>query len=295
MAISDLSSVSDQVQKFWAPLFMKEFREKLLLGSLVNKDYEGEIKKPGDTVKVSQINAPDGDLLTVGTDADSFNSEQISTLQVEVKADKRAVASYEFTDLVMLQSQLEAQDSELRQSLMYAVMKQVNNYLYSLVAPSTATPDLVLDSVTDMNSAQVSAIRKLAAQQKWNKDKGWWLLADPSYYSDILDDTTLASSDYGAVDAPVIGGTVARQRFGFNIMEDDSDGILQLSPGLAGEDCALAFHPDFLLFVMQTEPTVKISDLHSQKKFGFVMSVDMVFGAKLGINGNVKHIQVYNT
>jgi hypothetical protein len=45
--------------------------------------------------------------------------------------------------------------------------------------------------------------------------------------------------------------------------------------------------------VMQTEPTFKISDLHSQKKRGYLISVDLVFGAGLGVEGSVKHI--YNT
>jgi len=44
--------------------------------------------------------------------------------------------------------------------------------------------------------------------------------------------------------------------------------------------------------VMQTEPTFKVSDLHSNKKFAFVISVDFVFGARLGIDGDKKHIRI---
>ena len=91
--------------------------------------------------------------------------------------------------------------------------------------------------------------------------------------------------DYGASDAPLIGGKVALKRYGFNLIEDNS----------RSADFGLFFHPDFLHMVTQSEVQVKISDLHSQKRFGVVMSVDMVFGAKLGINGNVKHIKVFNS
>lgn len=293
MAVTNIGDVSDQIQQFWAPVFTKELREDLLLGGLVNKEYEGDLKNQGDTVKVSQINAPSGDLLTVGTDADSFSTEQLSTTKIDIKADKRAVAAYEFEDLVMIQSQIGAQDSEIRASLMHAMSKQINNYLYSLVSPSTSTPDHLLNGITDFNAAQVSAERLLAAKARWNKDKPWYMLLDPQYYSDVLNATTLTSSDFGAQDAPVISGQVAMQRFGFNILEDNSDGILTL--GTSGADAALAFHPDFLHLVTQTEVQIKISDLHAQKKFGFIMSVDLVFGAKLGIDGDVKHIQTFNT
>lgn len=283
MAVSQYSAadVQNLIVEAWSDIFMQELREKLLLGALINKDYEGEINKLGDKVNVSQINAPTGQLLTVGTDADSFSTEAVSTSQVEVVANKRAVAAYEFEDTVLLMSQLGNKESELRQSLLYAVSRQINDYLYSLVAPS-ASPDHTVTGVTDFNASQISSLRKLAAQSKWDKSKGWWVLADPSYYSDLLNAATLTSQDYVGGETPIVGGQMVNKRFGFNILEDDSKSV----------DTALAFHPDFMHMVMKTQPTFKVSDMHSQKKFGMVMSVDVIFGAKLGISGDLKHITV---
>lgn len=292
-ATTTLTEVNAQIQKYWAPMFMKALRENLLLGALVNKEYQGEIKKLGDQVTVSQINDPAGSLRTVGVDADSFETELLSTTSVDIKADKRATAGFEFQDLVELQSQIGAEQSAIRDSLMFAVNKKINTYLYSLVNPSTSAPDHLINGVADFNAAQLNACRKLAAQAKWLEEKGWWALLDPSYMSDHLNAATMTSSDYVGNDAPVVGGKVASKRFGFNILEDNSAGLAALSS--TGEDVALLFHPDFMHLVMQTEPTFKVSDLHSQKKYGYVISADVVFGAKLGINGNVKHIKVYNT
>jgi hypothetical protein len=280
MSATKLQEVNDQIQKFWSPLFMDELRAQFKLAALVNKEYQGEIKQLGDTVYVSQVNAPTGELRTAGTDADEFGTEQLSTTRVSVSANKRAVAAYEFEDLAMLQSQLGAKDSEIRKALVYGVEKQINAYLYSKVAPSTSSPDHLIGSVSDFNAAQLSANRILAAQAKWERSKGWWVLADPVYYGDILNAQTLTSKDYGADDAPVIGGAVVNKRFGFNILEDES----------LATDQALTFHPDFLLMVMQKGVSLKVSDLHSNKKFGFVISADCIFGAELGIAGSKKHI-----
>jgi len=285
MSTTKLAEVQEQIQTFWSPMFMDELRESLLIGSLVNKEYQGELKAQGDTVRVSQINAPTGELRTVGTDADSFNSELLETTYVDIKADKRAVASYKMQDLVMLQSQIGAQDSQIRASLLYAVQKQINDYLYTLVSPSASAPDHILNGIADFNASQLLTVRKLAAQAKWEKSKGWWILADPSYYNDLLNATTMTSSDYIGAETPVVAGQIVQKRFGFNILEDNS----------RSEDFALAFHPDFLHLVMQTQPTFKISDLHAQGQFGFIMSVDIVFGGKLGIDGDLKHIKIYNT
>jgi hypothetical protein len=104
---------------------------------------------------------------------------------------------------------------------------------------------------------------------------------DPQYYGDLLSETNIISRDI-VQQQPFPEGVIAERRLGFNIIEDDS----------RAADFALAFHPDFLLMVMQQAARFKISDKHANKEFGFVMSVDVVFGAKLGIDGAAKHITV---
>lgn len=286
MPLNDVAVVTDQIQKKWAPIFMKELRESLLLGGLVNKDYEGAIGSQGDTVKVSQLNAAAGQLRTVGTDADVFDSEQMSWEQVEVKADKRAVAAFEVAELAQLQSQLDSPEgqSELRKSLMFAVEKQVNNYLWSLVAPSSSSPDHLLASTATLDASVLGSVRTLAARAKWLRDGKWYGLLTPGYYQDVLNAQTMTSSDYIGGEQPVIGGQIVNKRFGFNLLEDNSR--------THADDKAIFFHPDFVHMVMQKAPQFKVSDLHSQKKFGYLISVDLIFGAKLGIDGAVKHIAV---
>jgi hypothetical protein len=285
MSQSNIATVANQIQKFWSPLFMDELRASTLLPGLVNKEYQGQIQKGGDTVRVSQINAPAGENRTIGTDADAFATDQLSLSYVDIQANKRAVAAYEFDDLAGLQSQIDAEQnggpgSKVREAMVYAINKQMNSYLYSLVAPSQSAPDLLLNSVATFDKSALLNVRAAAAQQKWDRTKGWWLLADPVYYNNILSDQTLTSRDYVGGETPVIGGQVANLRYGFNILEDNALSTSQ----------ALAFHPDFMHLVMQTQVQFKISDMHAQKKFGYVLSADIIYGAALGIGGSVKHI-----
>lgn len=273
-----LAEVQDQVQKFWSPMLTKELRESLLLGSLVNREYEGSIQEQGDTVRVSQIVSPNGELRTVGVDADSFETEQLATMKVDIKADKRAVAAFEFTQLSQLQSQIGSQESEIRDALRFAIERQINNHLYSVaVAPSEHT----MYGVTDMNSSKLLLARKAAGKAKWLRNKGWFALLDSSYYTDLLASGTMTSGDM-VDDRPVVGGQISTPRYGFNILEDNS----------RAEDAGLIFHPDFMHLVMQSEISFKISDQHANKKFGFIISADIIFGAKLGIEGGKKCIAV---
>ena len=277
---TDINQVQDQIQKWWSPRFVPALRQSNLLIGQVDRSYEGEIREAGDTVKINQMADVNGQLLTIGTDADTFDSELINMSQIELTCNKRAVAAVEITDLADLQSQVDSDNSAIRDSLMYAISKQINTYLYSLLVPSTSSPDHAL-TTTDFNAATLSTARLTAAKAKWSMGEPWFMNLDPTYYSDVIDDTTLASADYGAQDRPMIGGQLSLPRMGFQIFEDNS----------LGTDIGYAFVPSALLLAVQRSARFKLSDLHAQGKFAAKLSVDLVFGAKLNHDGSEKCIK----
>ena len=286
MTATLFQDVSNQVQKFWAPVFMDEFKETSLLAGLVNKDYEGTIGAGGgDTVYVSQINRPAGNIGTLGVDSSSFNTTKLSMSRVAVVADKRISAAYEFEDLAVLMSQLKDQDSKIRRSLLEATESKLNDHLYTKLAPKS--PSHVITAVTDFNATALGNARVLAAKANWPKIDPWWVLSSPQYYQDLLNATTLTSKDYVEGEAPVVGGQIVNRRFGFSILEDTSAGLSTLHT----DDAALIFHPDFLHLVMG-QPTFDVAPLVSNKQFGYILVVNFWCGAALGIDGDSKHITV---
>lgn len=275
-----IGNVSNQIQKWWSPRFTPALRQNNLLIGQLDRSYEGEIKKQGDSVYVSQITDVTGSLQTIGTDADSFDSELLDMSRITIQANKRATAAVEITDLALLQSQLDGQESAIRDSMMYAVAKQINTYLYSLIVPSTSSPDHALTS-TDFNSATLATARLTAAAAKWPKDKPWFMNLAPSYYSDVLKDTTLSSSNFNGGETAMVGGEIGQKRYGFQIFEDNS----------LATDVGYAFTPDCCHLVVQKDAEWKLSDLHAQKKHAYLLSVSVIFGAKLGHDGDEKCIK----
>lgn len=290
MATTELADVQQQVKKYWSDLFMPELRESNPLLALVDKTYEGAIMRQGDTVKVSQVVKAVGETKVIGAAGDNeFTPEKLVTSYVDIKADRRFVASYEFEDLVSLQSQITAERSDIRESLLDAMNTQINNYLYSLVAPVAAQ---ALTGVATLDAATLKSIRVIAGKQKWFKSPGWYGLLSPDYYGDVMDETKLTSSDF-VNDQPTVGGEIMTRRYGFNLIEDNSDGLAAISP-TPGNPSAIFFHPAYCHMVTQMEARFKVSDLHSNNKFGYVISVDMIGGAKLGIEGDKLHVSVVN-
>lgn len=282
-----LPDIQDQVQNFFSPIFQDQLTEDTLLYNLVNKEYETDLTRPlkgGDIVRVSQINRPTVTRNTIGVDSDSFNTSKIATQKVDLKLTDRTTAAYALEDLTELLSQLKDQNSKIRQTLFESVDIDLNDFLYEKVNT------LGFTNITTSASADIALLqdlRKQAAQRRWRKDE-WWLLLDPNYYTELLGVFNLTTSDSGAQDAPVIGGRFGMKRFGFNIVEDNSDGILLLQK-VAGTKAGLAFHRDFLL-AAASQPQFKLSDKHSNNQHGFNLSVDMVEGAIAGNDGNDKVI-----
>lgn len=290
MATTELADVNQQIQKYWSDIFMPELRESNPLLALVDKTYDGEIRRQGDTVKVSQIKKAAGETKIIGAAGDNtFTPEKLVTDYVDVKADRRFIASFKLEDLVGLQSQITEERSEIRESLVDGMNTQINNYLYSLVAPAAGQ---ALTGVATMSAATLKQIRVIAGKQKWMKSPGWYGLLSPDYYGDVMDETKLTSSDYVS-DQPTVGGEIVTRRYGFNLIEDNSDGLASLSP-TPGNPSAVFFHPAFCHMVTQMEARFKVSDLHSNEEFGFLISVDLIGGAALGIEGDKMHVSVVN-
>ena len=290
--ITRMADIADQVTKYWGPLGINKLKQDSLLPSLVNKDFEGNLGAEGDTVYVSEVNIPPATRKTTGSGEESFSASKINTTRVAIVANQTITAAYKVQSLVQLESQIKQENSAIRESLMQSIEVELNNYLYSLINPSSSNPDHVINGVTDFNASALAAYRLLAAKARWAKDNNWFALLDPSYYSDMLNASTFTSSDYVG-ERPIINGQISTQRMGFNIFEDNSDGLLTL--GTSGADCGLLFHKDFMHLVMPQSITFKVSDLHSNMEHGYLISAHVVCGAALGCNGAKKHIRVYNT
>jgi len=283
MSKTDLVALADQVSTQWSPLLMQELRENYPLPGIVSKAYQGEIKA-GQTVKVSQINAPSSTLKTIGTDADSYTANVMSTSSVDLVINKRAVSAYKFDDLTDIMTILSpSSNPQVREALMHDIGNQINDYLYSLIVPSTSAPDHLLGSTAAMSDTVMANMRELASAAKWPKNETMYHLMGVNYWSDFLADNDLQSNVFGFQDAARINGQAVQNRYGFANIEDNSAPLVTSS---------IALVPSAILYAQAYEPRFIISSLHPSGEFGYSMSVDIPFGATLSIDGDVKCIKV---
>lgn len=259
--------ILNMIPTVWSPLLYQELRAKPAYINLFARDYEGEIKEKGNTVKVNQIKKPNGEILT--DDKQTFNPEELQVSQFEITADRRAVASFEITDLAKLQS-LEFQ-MEVANALVDSILLQMEGDVQSIMIPSAADPDHQLAALVgaSFDVADVVALRTLLAQAKVPFGEDTYMALGSTFYGSLLQKGMVVGSDYGSIN-DLMAGEV-KKLSGFKIFEN----ILEPASK------AVAFHKSAVQLVSQTQVNIKISDLHSQKKFAYLVSADIVYGRKL--------------
>lgn len=274
----NVDQVQGLVQTFWSPLVDKELRvSNLWLNVLTANNKNVETLKGGDTLRLHYIKKPSSTIRSIGTDADTYETNVLESQYVDLQVNKRAVSAFEFDELGVLLSQLEQEDSEIRMALMDDLKTQINDHIKSLISPSTASPDNTIAGVTDFTlAAGLSVARTRASLAKWWATEPWILALSPQYTSDLLDELNVSDSNkMGDGISPLVEGTFVNKRMNFNIFEDNSlTGLTVANDG----DEGYAFLPSAFR-VAVGQPRFKISDQHVNKKFSYVMSVDVPVGA----------------
>lgn len=292
---TNLQDVQALIQTDWAPLLMGELRETALLPRLINTEYSPLILNQNDTIKVNMLKAATGQTLTINKTTGAhkaIEAEKLVIVSTEIKADKIFTASFELDNLTGLMTELDpaniGNESPIRNALVQSLEKQINEFIFGKVAPHTSG---VVKGVSAFTFAEFKKITKAASKLKWPKD-GRVLLLDPEYYTDLSSEEKMSSADYVGTDLPMLDSSNAMSRSGFLIAEDNTDGLLTLADVAADGKAGIAFHKNFFYFVAQTIPTFKISDQHAAGKRGYLITVDLVGGGALGIEGDKKHITI---
>ena len=275
MAALGVTELANRIPEMWAPRMYAELRNKVAFLNFFSREYEGAIRTVGDTVKVQQLVAPSAEILT--SDKAQFNTLPVTISNIDIVANKRASAAFEFTDLAQLQS-LEFQ-SEAQQSLVFAIRKKLEQDIIAALIPSSSAPDhqIAPAAASALAAVDLATLRTLLSTALVPVENRALLLA-PSYYGDLMTSTQIMSRDFTAGNNSQSG--VVDSFMGFQVMEHN----------LLDADVGFAVHPSALQLVMQQEVRVKISDLHSQNKYGYLLSADFVYGFTLADNKRIVKI-----
>jgi len=122
------TTAANFIPEIWSPLTKDAVESNLTMARLVLRDYEGDIKSKGDTVRVTDIsNLSTGDK-AASTDVDF---ETITEDQLSISIDKHKYAAFKLEDIVAVQSSVDLMN-KYTGKVGYALAKQVDTDLLGL-------------------------------------------------------------------------------------------------------------------------------------------------------------------
>ena len=203
------------IPEVWSSSLLVQLRKTLVYASLVNRDYEGEIRNMGDTVRINELGS-----VTIGdyTKNSTVTWQNMNSAQKVLLIDQAKYFAVQLDDIDAVQTKPKVMDGIMSEAA-YSIADTVDASLSALYSGAGTT--VTAATVTAGNVIQNVANFQLALDEA-NVPTGGRYLVIPPWYNQYL---VLAAS--GAVSATavpkvtsdglVLNGYVG-QFLGFNIL-----------------------------------------------------------------------------
>lgn len=261
------------VPQIWSANWYQSLLADLPFNSVVSRDWEGEIRNLGDTVKISQF--PEFSDATELAESAANDADAITVTQQSLVINKRIVKDFIVTDKASLQS-LPAMD-QLQELAIFSIMKKVQSIIIAASLPSTSNPDHTIGYTGGvvLDLAKMVAAKKLLDAQDVPMDNRHCVLGT-NQMNDLLSIANFSSSDYVSGANVVSSGAISNPLLGF-------------TPHMTTEvgDVCYFFHRSYFTMAAQKDISVKVFDLGAQGIRAARVNIDILAGFKLLDNKRV--------
>jgi len=174
-------SLQNFIPTIWSARLLANLDKRLVFAQLTNRNYEGEIRQAGDTVKINKLSN-----LTVSDYTGSITYETPQSTQVTLTVDQQKYVAYKVDDVIAVQANVDLVDAYQARAA-YALADAVDQYIASLYTGAGAgTVSLDLTNNPDVYGAFVEA-RKLL-NKKNVPTEGRWVVVSPELEAALLND-----------------------------------------------------------------------------------------------------------
>jgi hypothetical protein len=264
------------VPQIWSSNWYAALLADLPFNSVVSRDWEGEIRNLGDTVKISQF--PEFSDATELAETAANDADAITVTQQSLVINKRIVKDFIVTDKASLQS-LPAMD-QLQNMAIFSILKKIQSIIIAETLPSTSAPDHTIGYTSGivLDLAKLVAAKKLLDAQNVPAENRHAVLGT-NQMNDLLSIVNFSSSDYVSGANVVSSGAISSPLVGF-------------TPHMTTEvgDVCYLFHRSYYTMAAQKAIDVKVFDLGVQGVRAARVNIDTLAGFKMLDNKRVVSI-----
>lgn len=267
-------AINNFIPEVWAAQLLSSLKKSLVYGgpTVVNRNYEGEIRDSGDTVRITSISRP-----TVGTytrGSTTITPEQLTDAGRSLLIDQSKYFAFEVDDIDLRQAKNGgALMNEAADEAAYGLRDVADQFIAALHTGVASANALGTVSVTTGALAVTQLINLKVKLDNANvPNEGRYVVVPPWFHGLLLTDDRFVRVDASGTSEALRNGLVGRA-FGFDILVSNN------APLVTGDDYAvLAGHPMAISFA---EQIVKVEAYRPQDSFSDALKGLHVYGAKL--------------
>ena len=269
-------AVTGFIPKLWSARLLNALDKSHVFANVVNRDYEGEIKKMGDTVHINTIGAVTIGTYTQNTDFSS-GPETLATTDQTLTIDQAKYFNFQVDDIDAAQAAGDIMDKAMTRAA-YGLADASDKYIAGILAGAADTSNLVSSSAVALTSSNVyeNVVKMRTILDKANvPTAGRWLVIPPEMYALILLDDRFVKTGGEMAEGILRTGLVA-QAAGFDIYLSNNCVSANVSEKLTytitgGVDSAATY----------AEQIVSTEAYRPEKRFADAVKGLHVYGAKV--------------
>ena len=260
------------IPEVWSAKMLVSLKKSLVYAGpgVVNRDYEGDIRGQGDTVRIRSISRP-----TIGTytkNSTTITPETLTDAQRALYIDQSKYFAFELDDIDAAQSVGGELEGALQEAV-YGLRDVADQYVAALYTGAQSANQIGTVSVTT-GALAYTQLRKLKVKldEANVPQEGRWAIVPPWYEGLLLEEDKFVRVDASGTSEGLRNGMIGRA-VGFNVMASNN------APLVTGDDYAvMAGHPSAISFA---EQIASIETYRPESAFADAIKGLHVYGAKL--------------
>lgn len=177
------NSIDNFIPSVWGARILRTLEEKYVYAALTNRDYEGDIRSYGDTVKINSIgDITVGDYVKYTTEV---SPERLDGVQQELDIDQAKFFAFEVDDIDQAQSKPKVMDEAVRKSSR-ALAKAADTFIADLMDSEAG---LTGPEGEELDAAAIPGfmgkVNQLLDEADNDEDEARWIVV-PAWFKKLL-------------------------------------------------------------------------------------------------------------
>jgi len=221
-------SLNNFIPTVWSARLLTNLNNDLVFAqpSVINRDYEGEIRSAGDTVKINSIGR-----VTVGDYSKNNaigNPAVLNDSQTTLQITQSKFFNFMVDDVDRVQGNPSVMDAAMQEAA-FAMNNTIDQYIAAMHTQAAAanlygtdgTPKVVGLGGTDLNAYNALVDVKTLLDEANVPNVGRWIIVPPWYEGLLLKDERFVKFGTPPQDARLLNGMIGRAA-GFNVMTSNN-------------------------------------------------------------------------